>query len=49
MQLYDTWLSYRLQATGRRLYVQIDWWYDRGMRHRWWFPLEVRVRRITGC
>lgn len=49
MKLYDTWLSYRLQAQIFRLGIQIDWWYDRGMRRHSWLPLEMRIQRITGC
>lgn len=48
VQLYDTNLSWCLQFDARLdtahwLCVVIQWWYDAGMRKRWWMPIELYV------
>lgn len=45
IKFYDTNLSYHFSCWIGRAGIAIDWWYDVGMRKRWWNPLHVRFHR----
>lgn len=42
IKYHDTNLSYHTSWWVGRYGVAIDWWYDMGMRWRWWMPVQIR-------